>query len=131
MVPHAVKTESRNRTSAPRTTVDLVFAHHGLAGLFETVVAADDVARAKPHPDPYLEGAARLGAARAACLVVEDSLHGVAAGVAAGAFVAGRVASFDAADLADAGAATTFADYADLARTLWGNGGGRMAAETR
>ena len=38
----------------------------------------------KPNPDPYLLGAERLGVPPAACLVIEDSPSGVAAGLAAG-----------------------------------------------
>jgi HAD superfamily hydrolase (TIGR01509 family) len=47
-------------------------------------LSRDDVARGKPHPDPYLAGAARIGVAASDCLVVEDSPVGAAAGVAAG-----------------------------------------------
>lgn len=47
-------------------------------------ISRDDVASPKPHPEPYLAAAARLGVDPAACLVVEDSPVGAAAGVAAG-----------------------------------------------
>ncbi|MFT3847399.1 MAG: HAD family phosphatase [Propionivibrio sp.] len=47
-------------------------------------ISRDDVWMAKPHPEPYLLAAAQLGLAPEACLVVEDSLAGVCAGVAAG-----------------------------------------------
>ncbi|MEV0900267.1 HAD-IA family hydrolase [Actinoplanes sp. NPDC049802] len=48
------------------------------------VIDAEGAERGKPHPTPYLLAAARLGAEPAACLVIEDSASGVAAGVAAG-----------------------------------------------
>lgn len=48
------------------------------------VVTADDVARGKPHPDPWLLGAERLGVPPAACLVVEDAVAGLRAARAAG-----------------------------------------------
>ena len=44
----------------------------------------DDVLKGKPHPEPYLTAARRLGVAPAKCLVVEDSPPGAAAGAAAG-----------------------------------------------
>jgi len=106
-------------TSAPRATVEQVFDAHDLDRYFHTVVADDDVTHAKPHPEPYLLGAARLGADPARCLVVEDSAHGAASGAAAGATVAGRIDSFDADALRRAGAAFTFDEYADLAAAVW------------
>ena len=48
------------------------------------VFTASEVARGKPAPDLFLHAAARMGAAPAACLVIEDSLPGVAAAHAAG-----------------------------------------------
>ncbi|MFF8898437.1 HAD family hydrolase [Streptomyces lydicus] len=51
---------------------------------FRLTLAGDDLVRTKPHPDPYLTAAARLGAAPERCAVVEDTLTGVTAGEAAG-----------------------------------------------
>lgn len=51
---------------------------------FALTVAGDELARTKPHPDPYLLAAARLGADPARCAVVEDTLTGVTAAEAAG-----------------------------------------------
>jgi HAD superfamily hydrolase (TIGR01509 family) len=50
---------------------------------FETVVAGDDVTHGKPHPEPYLTAAARLGFAPGRCVAIEDSLTGVASAEAA------------------------------------------------
>jgi HAD superfamily hydrolase (TIGR01509 family) len=54
---------------------------------FDLVVAGDDVQHAKPHPEPYLTAAARLGVDASACVALEDSEPGVASAVAAGARV--------------------------------------------
>ena len=51
---------------------------------FGAVVAAEDVSRGKPHPEGYLKAAAQLGVDPTRCLVVEDSIHGVEAALAAG-----------------------------------------------
>ena len=48
------------------------------------LVTADDVKRGKPHPDPYLLGAERLGFAPEDCVVFEDAIAGAEAAVAAG-----------------------------------------------
>jgi HAD superfamily hydrolase (TIGR01509 family) len=53
-------------------------------GRFATVVAGDEVTHGKPHPEPYLTAAARLGAAPADCVAIEDSPTGVTSAVAAG-----------------------------------------------
>ncbi|MEU1703733.1 HAD family phosphatase [Streptomyces pseudogriseolus] len=51
---------------------------------FALSVAGDEVPRTKPHPDPYLAGAAGLGADPVRCAVVEDTVTGVTAAEAAG-----------------------------------------------
>lgn len=48
------------------------------------MVAAEDVARGKPEPDPYLLGAHRLARAPQDCIVFEDSVPGIRAARAAG-----------------------------------------------
>lgn len=54
---------------------------------FETIFAAEDVPRSKPAPDGYQLAIARLGVPAHRCLVVEDSVAGIAAGRAAGCIV--------------------------------------------
>lgn len=49
------------------------------------LIAADDVAHGKPHPEPYLRGAEALGVPASACAVFEDAPAGVRAARAAGA----------------------------------------------
>jgi HAD superfamily hydrolase (TIGR01509 family) len=70
-------------SASHRRIIDLVLrtlgSHH-----FAFTVAGDEVERTKPHPDPYLLAAARLGADPARCVVIEDAPTGVRAGEAAG-----------------------------------------------
>ena len=47
------------------------------------LVTAADVQRGKPHPDPYLLGAERLGFATVDCVVFEDALAGIEAAIEA------------------------------------------------
>ncbi|RUQ97094.1 HAD family hydrolase [Labedella endophytica] len=51
---------------------------------FEVLVTGDEVARPKPHPDPYVEAASRLGVDVRQCVAIEDSRTGLASAVAAG-----------------------------------------------
>jgi HAD superfamily hydrolase (TIGR01509 family) len=72
-------------SSSYRVLVDSVLAH-GL-GPFETTVAGDEVEHGKPHPEPYLTAAGRLGVDPGDCVVLEDSAAGVLSGQAAGCAV--------------------------------------------
>jgi beta-phosphoglucomutase-like phosphatase (HAD superfamily) len=56
----------------------------GLLPRFQAVIAAGDYARGKPHPDPFLAAAERLGVKPEDCLALEDSHNGVRAAHAAG-----------------------------------------------
>lgn len=85
---------------------------------FATIVAQEDVAHNKPAPDAYLKAAGGLGVDPADCLVVEDSLSGVAAGVAAGATVWAYDGSFPADDLRARGAHQVFSSHFDLIAAL-------------
>ncbi len=71
-------------TSSQREHFDLIHAASGLLRFFDFVLASGDYANPKPHPDPYLKGLERIGAAREECVVVEDSERGLAAATAAG-----------------------------------------------
>ncbi len=78
----------------------------GLAAFFAgRVFSFEDVARPKPAPDIYLAAARSCGVAPGDCVVVEDSLLGVRAGVSAGCRVLGLARESDASVLAAAGAA--------------------------
>jgi HAD superfamily hydrolase (TIGR01509 family) len=58
-------------------------------GTFAATVVGDEVARGKPHPDPYLEAARLLGVDPAACIAIEDSPTGARSARAAGCVVLG------------------------------------------
>lgn len=46
-------------------------------------VTASDIRNGKPHPEPYLTGAKKLGFSAASCIVIEDAPAGIRAGKAA------------------------------------------------
>ncbi|MBO2519666.1 HAD family hydrolase [Limnochorda sp.] len=71
-------------SSSPRAWVDARLEQVGLAGAIPVRATADDVAQVKPAPDLFLEAARRLGIEPAQALVVEDSVHGARAALAAG-----------------------------------------------
>jgi sugar-phosphatase len=65
----------------------------------EKLVTADQVTRGKPHPEPFLAGAALLGVAPMDCVVFEDSSSGAQAGRAAGCTVVATTFSHPAESL--------------------------------
>ena len=70
--------------SVPIATARLAAAGYDRPDVFVTV---DDVVQGKPHPEPFLLAAARLGVSPDRCLVVEDAPAGIAAARAAGCAV--------------------------------------------
>lgn len=65
----------------------------------ERLIAGDMVENGKPHPEPYMRGAALLGFTPEDCVVVEDAPSGVGAGKAAGCRVLGVLGTHGLADL--------------------------------
>ena len=86
------------------------------------VFSGHDLPRTKPWPDVYLAAAASLDVAPERCLVIEDSVPGLTAGVRAGATVWGYCPKVNAhstpEQLLQAGATQVFDDMADLPRLL-------------
>jgi len=65
----------------------------------KVLVTADDVAHGKPHPEPYLKGAERMGVDPAGCLVIEDAPAGIQSARAAGTKVLGITSTYAARSL--------------------------------
>jgi HAD superfamily hydrolase (TIGR01509 family) len=74
-------------SNSSREFLDVSLEGSGLIERFAVSVSADEVEHPKPHPDVYLEAFARLGAAPARGVALEDSATGIASARASGAFV--------------------------------------------
>jgi HAD superfamily hydrolase (TIGR01509 family) len=110
-------------SGADRWKVEMQLAKCGLLPFFAgRIYSGHEMPRSKPAPDVYLAAMAPLGAAAGRCAVVEDTVTGVTAGIAAGAAVFGYSppeAGHDApAALRAAGASTIFTDMAQLPKLL-------------
>lgn len=70
-------------TSAPPEGVRFVLDKTGLRKFFDCIVDARGVKRGKPHPDMFLKAARKLKIPPKRCVVFEDAVLGVQAGVAA------------------------------------------------
>jgi sugar-phosphatase len=90
-------------TSATRKLATSRLRHAGLP-VPPALVAADDVERGKPDPEPYLRGAKALGVAPQRCVVVEDAPAGVRAGRAAGMTVVAVATTHRPEELSEADA---------------------------
>lgn len=67
---------------------------------FDVIITGDEVKCSKPDPEGYLAAAKALGVSPERCAVFEDSLQGVKAGKAAGAYVIGVAGTLKASDIA-------------------------------
>ncbi|MDE6072205.1 MAG: HAD family phosphatase [Muribaculaceae bacterium] len=76
-----------------------------LESMMTTIVTADKISKSKPDPEGYLLAAKLIGIPPQHCAVVEDSLQGVKAGRASGAFVIGMEGTLPA---------ETIAPYSDI-----------------
>ncbi len=88
----------------------------GAAGLPQPrfFISSSDVTNGKPHPEPYLTGAKRLGFAAQRCIVIEDAPAGIRAGKAAGMRVIGFGTITGERELREAGADWVVPNCADI-----------------
>jgi HAD superfamily hydrolase (TIGR01509 family) len=97
-----------------------ILSNCGLADRFAAIVGNDrpDL-RKKPAPDTYLAAAEQLGIDAARCVVVEDSVLGATAGIAAGCRTIGvATGSASVAALEDAGCAQVYSSFTENACAL-------------
>jgi HAD superfamily hydrolase (TIGR01509 family) len=71
-------------TTAKRADFEIIHEKRQVRKFMDFVLAREDYKLAKPHPEPYLTGLKRLGAAKEETLIVEDSSRGLNSAVAAG-----------------------------------------------
>jgi HAD superfamily hydrolase (TIGR01509 family) len=89
-------------SGALRREIELVLDLAGLRPHFAEIVAAEDVTACKPDPQGYVRAREALAIGAHRCVVIEDSLPGLAAARAAGLRCAMLTTSHDAAACVDA-----------------------------
>jgi beta-phosphoglucomutase family hydrolase len=87
-------------TSAGPGNIDFIVDGLGIRDQFDAIIGGAEVTKGKPDPEIYLKAAALVGVSPADCIVIEDSLQGIASGQAAGARVVGITTSHTADELA-------------------------------
>ncbi len=71
-------------SSTPRKNLEVAIEALGLDGYFSALTASEDVDRGKPDPEVFLKAAQKLGLPPARCIVIEDTAHGLEAGLKGG-----------------------------------------------
>lgn len=112
-------------SGADRRKVELQLRKVGLLDCFgDHIYSGHETPRSKPHPDVYLAAAAGLGVDPRRCAVIEDTVTGARAGLAAGATVFGYSPAAPGHSSAEAlkaeGVAHVFTDMAQLPSLLTG-----------
>ena len=93
----------------------------------QVLVTSDDVTNGKPHPEPYLKGAAGLGFKPADCLVIEDAPAGIESGRAGGMKVVGITSTYKVDALTQADIVIGKLGQIQVAS----NGAGKLAVEVK
>ena len=71
-------------SSPPRANLEAVISILRLEGFFDHLVAAEDVGKGKPDPGVFIKAAERISCACHHCVVFEDAIYGIEAGLAGG-----------------------------------------------
>src|SRR5262252_5902190 len=108
-------------TSGSRLLAKNRLRHCGLP-VPDVLVTSDDVTNGKPHPEPYLMGAKRLGFRPEECLVIEDAPAGIQSARAGGMRVIGMASTYAVAKLTEADAVVQ--NLAEIRTTP--NGAGKL-----
>ena len=83
-IPTAIVTSSNNQKMS-----QVYKAHPDLHTLVDAILTSEHFSKSKPDPECFLKGMEMLGGTPESAVVFEDSIHGITAGRAAGAYVTG------------------------------------------
>jgi len=72
-------------TGTPKAEIEKILPDR-IRGLFDCIIAGDQVKNGKPDPEPYLAAARGLNVAAECCLVVENAPLGIQSAQKAGMF---------------------------------------------
>lgn len=102
-------------SNTPSYAVAIALDRLRMMGLFDVIIGGDMLEHHKPDPEGYVLAMRLLDVPPHACIVIEDSAPGIAAGLAAGAYVCALDDGSGSLDLS--AAHERFSSYADL--VLW------------
>lgn len=101
-------------SSGCRENVEMIVEGLGITDLIDASISGSDVTHGKPHPEIFIKAYEALGLKAEECVVVEDAVNGIVAGVAAGCKCIAVTTTASAETLSEAGASMCFADYSTV-----------------
>ena len=101
-------------SSGCRENVEMIIEGLGLAELIDASISGSDVTHGKPHPEIFIKAYEALGLKAEECIVVEDAIIGIKAGLAAGCKCIAVTTTATAEVLTEEGASLCVADYTNL-----------------
>lgn len=100
-------------SSGCRENVEFIINELGIADYIDVSISGSDVTYGKPHPEIFATAIERMGLSPDECIVVEDAVNGVLAGVAAGCKCLGITTTSSAEVLINAGASVCVEDFSN------------------
>ena len=97
LYPNKIKTALVTNTSLDIVRKIATFIN--IDDYFSTIITSSDVSHPKPHPEPYFAMMKKLNVLPINSIIIEDSLHGLRAGLSAGAHVIAITGSVPNKDL--------------------------------
>ena len=104
-------------SSGCRENVEFIIKELGIEDIIDTSISGSDVTHGKPHPEIFTTAVERMGLKPEECIVFEDAVNGIKAGVAAGCKCIGILTTATAEMLTGAGASICVNDFTELGMT--------------
>lgn len=101
-------------SSGCRENVEMIIEGLGIADLIDGSISGSDVTHGKPHPEIFTKAHELLGLKAEECVVVEDAVNGIVAGVRAGCKCLAVTTTATAEELTEAGASLCVEDYSTV-----------------
>jgi beta-phosphoglucomutase-like phosphatase (HAD superfamily) len=101
-------------SSGCRENVEFIIAELGIREFINASISGSDVSHGKPHPEIFTKAHEALGLKAEECIVVEDAVNGIIAGVRAGCKCLGITTTSSAEVLSEAGASICAKDFTSV-----------------
>ena len=101
-------------SSGCRENVEMIIEGLGIADLIDGSISGSDVTHGKPYPEIFTKAHELLGLKAEECIVVEDAVNGIVAGVRAGCKCLAVTTTATAEVLTEAGASLCVEDYSTV-----------------
>ena len=97
-----------------RENVEFIVEGLGIGDYIDASISGSDVTHGKPHPEIFIKAYEALGLKAEECIVVEDAVNGIIAGLAAGCKSIAVTTTATAEELSKAGASLCVDDFTEV-----------------